>query len=172
MFQFTKNSRQAWVDVFRQFVWVVMWVILLCWSYKFYLSMSVEVSLIKHHLIPAAPSPLPPLSSPWEFAFFSYGWHIPRGWGKVVISPAVGTKVEGRCPTSKAPVNLWPDVRCAKLNVFSSYTCHSSWSEIYKPLTKNCHFWNHLKWIKCSLLQNAVVYTCPHYLLWDYGFLG
>jgi len=28
-----------------------------------------------------------------------------------------------------------------------------------------------IEWIKYSLLQNATIYICSHYLLWSYGFL-
>ena len=42
-------KEQEWLDMFRQFVWVVERVILFCRCYKFYLSMllSVQVSLVK-----------------------------------------------------------------------------------------------------------------------------
>ena len=45
---------------------------------------------------------------------FSYGWGLPGGEGTYAFKcPAVGTKVEGKCPVPKPPLNLWPDVKCA-----------------------------------------------------------
>ena len=35
---FSKQLQTPWLDMFRQFVWVIVWDILFCQSYKFYLS--------------------------------------------------------------------------------------------------------------------------------------
>ena len=38
---FYRQLQTSWLDMFRQFAWVVVWFILFCWSYKFYLSIII-----------------------------------------------------------------------------------------------------------------------------------
>ena len=55
-------------------------------------------------------------ASPQEFFFFPYGWQISGGGGTYAVKhPAVGTKVESKCPAPQTALNLWPDIRVLDL---------------------------------------------------------
>ena len=60
---------------------------------------------VMHQSIPNAPCP-PPGLTPGNLSFFSYGWQIPGGGGtQAAKCPAVGTKVDGKCPAIRNESN-------------------------------------------------------------------
>ena len=62
--------------------------------------------VVMHQSIPNAPCPPPPGLTPGNLPFFSYGWQIPGGGGtQAAKCPAVGTKVDGKCPAIRNESN-------------------------------------------------------------------